>query len=123
MSDVGYTGWAILELMGHRRLGGCVAPVDQYGAPMLRIDVPESGIYPAYTQYYSPASIYCLTPTTEDAARRVAVHYAQPDVLRLELPSPSADDDSSVGVSHRPDSTAHPCFVSPSADDDSDVCF
>lgn len=35
-----YEGWAILELMGHRRLGGRVSQVEQYGVPMLRIDVP-----------------------------------------------------------------------------------
>lgn len=36
-----FEGWAIVELMGHRRLGGYVHEVELAGAAMLRIDVPE----------------------------------------------------------------------------------
>lgn len=68
-----YEGWAILELMGHRRLGGTVQEVTQYGAAMLRIDVHGlDATKPALaTQYYPAAAIYCLTPTTEETARRL----------------------------------------------------
>lgn len=62
------------ELMGHRRLGGRVSQVEQYGVPMLRIDVPalKQGEVVA-TQFVSGASIYCLTPTTEEMASAVAL--------------------------------------------------
>lgn len=36
-----YEGWAILELIGHRRLAGEVSEVTMYGSSMLRIDVPS----------------------------------------------------------------------------------
>lgn len=36
-----YAGWAILELMGHRRLAGYVREVELAGQGMLRLDIPE----------------------------------------------------------------------------------
>jgi len=74
MNSVGYEGWAIVEIMGHRRLAGHVSEATIAGAPMLRIDVPgkEEGAPPKATQFYGGASIFCLTPTTEELARREA---------------------------------------------------
>ena len=87
-----FEGWAILELMGHRRLAGYVREQEIAGAGMLRIDVPGEvgdGLGPRSTiatQFYSPAALYCLTPTTEEIARAVAKR-AQPEpVQRWELP-------------------------------------
>ena len=75
MSDqekVGFKGWAILEIMGHRKLGGLV----QFDPPelpgMIRVDVFTDGDQPKATQFYGVASLFCLTPTTEDVARRLA---------------------------------------------------
>ena len=66
-----YEGWAIVELMGHRRYGGEVSEVEMYGAKLLRLDVyPAEGDDPAMTQYYSASAIYCITPATEDIARQ-----------------------------------------------------
>ena len=80
-----FEGWAILELMGHRRLAGYVREQEIAGTGMLRIDVPGEAGYVA-TQFYSPAALYCLTPTTEEIARAVAKR-AQPEpVQRWELP-------------------------------------
>lgn len=69
-----YSGWSVLELMGHRRLVGFVTETKLAGAPVLRIDVPprpdasldEEGLG---TQFYSPTALYCLTPATEEAVR------------------------------------------------------
>lgn len=81
-----FEGWAILELMGHRRLGGYVKEATVAGAGFLRIDVPgEDG--PLATQFYSPSSVYCLTPTSEEAARTVAKGNQPQPVQRWELPS------------------------------------
>lgn len=65
-----FEGWAVLELMGHRRLGGKVSEAQIAGVSFLRIDMPadEAG-RPDLTQYYSPQSVYCLTPATEEIAR------------------------------------------------------
>ncbi len=90
-----FEGWAILELMGHRRLGGYVQEQEIAGHGFLRIDVPdqqELDTGPTYsaTQFYSPGSVYCLTPTTEAMARAVAKRNQPEPVQRWELPQPKA---------------------------------
>ena len=67
-----YRGWAILELMGHRKLGGAVSQVEQYGTAMVRIDVPAVDGHDSFTQFYGGTAIYCVTPTTEAIAREIA---------------------------------------------------
>lgn len=41
-SESHFEGWAILELMGHRRLAGYVSECEVAGTKLLRIDVPDS---------------------------------------------------------------------------------
>lgn len=77
--------WAILEILGHRRLGGRVSEATIAGASFLRIDVPEADGQPAMTQYYAPSSVYALTPTTEDIARRAAALFRPAPISRWEL--------------------------------------
>jgi hypothetical protein len=122
-----FAGWAIVELMGHRRLAGYVQEVELAGAGMLRLDVPErppgvctcrstdpdslshedhgpfcflfapEGSPPAdvhATQFYSPAALYCLTPTTEETARRVAQLGRPKPVQQWELPAPAPEPPS-----------------------------
>jgi hypothetical protein len=91
-----FEGWAILELMGHRRLAGYVREVEIAGAGLLRIDVPGAGAEPIATQFYSPASLYCLTPTTEEMARAVAKRSRPEPVHRWELPAATVP----AGVGH-----------------------
>lgn len=77
-----FEGWAILELMGHRRLAGYVQESTIAGGAFIRIDVPnyhesqdEVPLDPgdiAATQFYAPAAVYCITPTTEEMARITA---------------------------------------------------
>lgn len=76
--------WAILELMGHRRLAGKVTEQEIAGARFIRIDVPGPG-GTAATQFYAPGAVYAITPTTEEMARAVA-QISQPEpVTRWEL--------------------------------------
>jgi hypothetical protein len=84
-----FEGWAILELMGHRRLGGFVQEQEIAGHGFLRIDVPGENGNGDASQFYSPGSVYCLTPTTEAMARAVARHNQPQPVSRWELPKPS----------------------------------
>ena len=72
--------WAILELMGHRKLAGKVSEATIGGAAFIRIDVPG-----AASQFYSPAAVYCITPTTEELAMRIAQNHAPAPVTRWEL--------------------------------------
>lgn len=76
--------WAVLELMGHRRLAGRVQEVTIAGCAFLRIDVPSD---PPATQFYAPGAIYCITPTSEDVARAFAQRHAPAPVQRWELPA------------------------------------
>ena len=81
--------WAILELMGHRRLGGYVTEQEIAGTAFLRIDVPGDDDSAAATQFYAPAAVYAITPTTEEIARAVAAHNRPEPVHRWELPAPT----------------------------------
>lgn len=79
--------WAIVELMGHRKLAGKVSEETHFGTVLLRLDTPQGDDW--VTQYYGGQSIYCLTPCEEAAARTVAAHYAPEPVHRYELlPAP-----------------------------------
>jgi len=82
-----FEGWAILELMGHRRLGGTVRDETLAGAAFIRIDVPRVEGVEAFTQFYAPGAVYCITPTTEAIARGVASRLAVQPVSRYELPA------------------------------------
>lgn len=85
-----YEGWVVLELMGHRRLGGYLSEETIAGASFVRIDIPdpakEDDSWQA-TQFYSPAAVYCITPTTRELARALARTCSPSPVQRWELPS------------------------------------
>lgn len=87
--DQQYEGWTILELMGHRRLAGYVREQTIGGAAFIRIDVPGEGADNVATQFYSPSAVYCMTPTTEDLARKVAQGSRPAPVTQWDLPQPS----------------------------------
>jgi hypothetical protein len=80
-----FSQWAVLELMGHRRLAGRVTEEQIAGAGVLRLDVPGEDGQPDVTQFYSPAALYCITPTTEAIARQLAKRYRPEPVHRYEL--------------------------------------
>jgi hypothetical protein len=83
-----YTGWAILELMGHRRLSGYLTEQTIAGAGMLRIDLPATEDLPAATQFYSPAAVYAITPATPETVAAVATLNRPKPVEQWELPQP-----------------------------------
>lgn len=86
MADEAFEGYAILELMGHRRLAGFVRETTIAGVGMLRIDVPMPDGKTA-TQFYPPSALYCLTPTTEEIARHIAQNNQPRPVQVWELPA------------------------------------
>ena len=81
-----FEGWAVLELMGHRRLGGRVSEATIAGQAFIRIDVPGPDGATVATQFYSGAAVYCLTPTSEAMARAAALRSQPEPVSRWELP-------------------------------------
>lgn len=89
MSERTFEEWAILELMGHRRLAGLVREQTIGSASFIRIDVFPGEVDEAVaTQFYNPAAIYCMTPTTEVMARKTALRDQPHPVSRWELPPP-----------------------------------
>lgn len=85
-----FESWAIVELMGHRKLAGFVSEVTMFGVVLMKIDVPCD---PPVTQYYGGPSIFSLTPTTEELARAAAKASRPTPVHRYELPDGDDDDD------------------------------
>lgn len=80
-----YEGYAIVELMGHRRLAGRVSQAEQYGVAMLRLDVPGDDGQIVASQFYGGQAIYAVTPCTA----AVAVARRTPDApTALALPAP-----------------------------------
>jgi len=77
--------WAIVELFGHKVVAGYVTVDVQMSEAMLRIDVPATSGYPAFTQFYGVKAIYCMTPVSEEVARRTAEHN-QTDPVSVYVP-------------------------------------
>lgn len=79
--------WAILELMGHRRLAGYISEQTIAGAAFIRIDAPAdaAGEPSSVTQFYSAAAVYAITPTTEAIARELARDIHPEPVHAFEL--------------------------------------
>ncbi len=81
-----YEGWALLELMGHRRRVGYIREVDIAGGKLLRIDVPVPGaeelLTGAITEFYGTAAIYALRPISEEVARTHVKNSPDPRPVR-----------------------------------------
>ena len=80
--------WAVLELMGHRKLAGRVTEATLAGGAFVRLDVFTDGDKAQATQFYAPGAVYCITPTTEANARALATQNVPRPVERWELPAP-----------------------------------
>ena len=83
--------WAIVELMGHRKLAGLVSEETRFGTAMCRIDVPAAGEIAAFTQYYGGQSIYAMTPVSEQVARGVAAKLQARPVSVWDLAAVAGD--------------------------------
>ena len=94
MSEEPFNGWAVVELMGHRVVAGHVSQARIAGNEMLRVDIhwrdPARGI--RVTQFYSGAAIYCLTPCSEEEARKQAGFF-EPSEFEVRQLRPGEEDD------------------------------
>jgi hypothetical protein len=88
-----FEGWAIVELLGHRRLAGHVTEVAMFGSAFLRLDVPSD---PPVTQFYGGSTIYSITPTTEEIARRFAARNRPEPIQVWELPRLEAQSSDEI---------------------------
>jgi hypothetical protein len=90
-----FDAWAIVELMGHRKMAGRVSEQVIAGAALLRIDVPDvtaadGQALKGFTQFYGASSIYCLTPSTEEICKRFTIYHRERPVQSYELPQLAA---------------------------------
>lgn len=83
--DAKFASWAIVEVMGHSQYAGWVT-TEVLAGPMIRVDVPELEGRPAFTKYLAPASLFAITPCTEQTAREAAKAYRARAVSMFELP-------------------------------------
>lgn len=84
--------WAVVEIMGFRKLAGRAREEERFGSKMLRIDVPVRGDPIANgwaTSWYGGSSIFSFTLTDEDSVMRANKPYEPPSRVRL----PAPDDD------------------------------
>ena len=101
MTEERFECWAILELMGHRRVAGQVREAEIGGGSLIRIDIPDGEGWK--TQIYAPAAIYCITPVSEEIAREIAKASASKPLFIWELQdarrqlSPARADDEGSG--------------------------
>lgn len=109
-----FEGWGVVEMLGHRRLVGHVGEQMIAGSSLIRVDVPETPGKPGYTKLIGLASIYCITPTSEEVARLAAAELERwNDPLPVELPAQIAageapratsdDSDDDESWLHKPD--------------------
>lgn len=114
-----FTGWAVVELMGRRRIAGYVtadAPLLQ--ATRLQVEMYDGAAQQPAATMYTSYPVYCLTPCTEAIARKVgadAIRYDMP-VAQWQFPAIEAPPDDVVDVViHAPD-----CSLGPDCDGECD---
>ena len=94
--DSGLGGFAVCELLGHRVIIGKVTEVTVAGAGFIRVDVPGPDGAPAVTSFFPPSSIYCLTPISEEEAKRRVVKALPVARVSMSRP-PEFDEDGGDG--------------------------
>lgn len=85
--------WGVVEVMGHKKFAGHITEQQIAGSALVRVDVPEvvnarSETVPAYSKLIGVGSVYCITPTTEEVARKAARALAayESDPLPVYIP-------------------------------------
>ncbi len=103
-----FDGWALVEQMGHNRYAGKISEFVLGGASLIRIEVPEiperteghevweDGRYvmkprvipgrQGFTKFIGPASIFAITPCTEEVARAAAEQMRAEPITCVQMP-------------------------------------
>lgn len=64
-----YEAWAVLEILGHQRYAGRVREWPIGNATFIRLDVPGCEDRPGFHKIFGAASVFSITPVTEEVAR------------------------------------------------------
>lgn len=83
--DKKFEAWGLLELFGHQRLAGKLSEQTIGGVHFIRVDVPSVKGVPEYTRFFTGGAIYCMTPTSEAVARRMAESLRAAPIHEYEL--------------------------------------
>lgn len=81
-----FSGWAIVELMGHNKISGRVTTTTLAGSPFIRVDVPAVAEQKAYTRFFNPSAVYSINPVTEEIATGMVADCRSEPVQRYQLP-------------------------------------
>lgn len=77
--------WAIVDLMGHRRLAGRLSEEEKFGSKLGRLDIPDAeGNW--RTEYFGGSSVYSIAIVTEAVARHVAAKPGLQPVSSWDFP-------------------------------------
>jgi hypothetical protein len=63
-----YEGWAVVAFFGHTKLAGKISEVQQYGVTMLCLEIPEVDGVKAFSVFKAGASIFDITPVSQEVA-------------------------------------------------------
>jgi hypothetical protein len=85
-----FDSWGIAEVMGHKKFAGRITEQALAGGVLVRVDVPavttaRGKQVPEYSKLIGVASIYCITPTSEEVARKAAAVLAAHDADPLPV--------------------------------------
>lgn len=80
--------FAVVEMMGHRKIVGQVKESDIGVGQLLRVDVFNKEGKFDRTEYIGANSIYCLTIVSEEAAKAAAARNAPEPAWAWNLPQP-----------------------------------
>ena len=125
-SEGNFEGYVILEIMGHRKLGGYIKEQTIASTNFIRLDTFNEEGEVAATQFYNPSSIYCITPTTKEIAIAYGLRNQPAPVQNWELPKPQltviagAADDSFPDVNCNNENCSNDYTDDDYTDDDSE---
>jgi len=88
IEETTFSGWAIVELMGHQRTAGKIGQGSVGGLPAMRLDVYVGNANEPVTQFFTSGTpVYRITPSTEEICRRVAAANVPQPVHEWQLPA------------------------------------
>lgn len=91
-STQSFDQWGIVEVMGHKKYAGHITEQVIGGTSLIRVDVPECQVrekkIPEYSKLIGAGSIYMITPTSEEIARKAAqrLAFSEGDPLPVYIP-------------------------------------
>lgn len=81
-----FAEWAVIDLFGHVQLAGRVTEAQIGGCSFLRVDVPATAEWPAFTRFLGQGAIYSMTIVAKEVVYEVLKTLRPRPVERFMLP-------------------------------------